>query len=102
MLFRSPDFTPASRVLGILIDGEQTESGGPDNEIYIACNTGHKPTRMQLPPLPTTARKQWFLMVDTAASAPDDFREEGRESPLSGEWFFLRPRSIQVLISKKV
>ena len=96
-----PDFSEESRVIGILIDGEQTECGGPDSEIFIACNTGYKPSRMQIPPLPKINRgKQWYLKIDTAAPAPGDFLEEGRETRMPPDWMFLRPRSIKVLITK--
>lgn len=94
------DWLPSSRALAVQLNGEKEEFDGDydDNDVYIMIN-GHGDERSFVLPRPPAAR-QWYRVVDTSLSSPDDIVDEGNEVRLEGKSYPVRGRSVVVCISK--
>ena len=95
----SPNF-----VLAFSLDGRFTGRDGdpdykPDNDFYVAMNTGPGALTFRIPSSPTGRR--WRRLVDTSASSPDDFLTEG-EGPLvlPRSTIVIPPFGVVILISE--
>ena len=66
-----------------------------DDDLYLMVNAYWEdvPFRIQ-----TGAPGDWYRVVDTSASPPDDFREENDRQKLDGLDYVVRARSTVVLI----
>jgi len=99
-----PDFGHYSRVLAYSLDGrftgrEHDHDYQLDCDFYVAMNGWHEPLRFRIPASPT--RRKWRRVVDTAATAPDDFIPEG-EGPVvaEGAYYTVAAFGLVVLVSE--
>jgi len=69
--------------------------------LHIMLNAYWEPLLFDLPPLPTGDGKHWRRIVDTALSAPDDFRDLETAPPVTGDHYRLEARSAVVLMAWK-
>lgn len=89
-----PDWSYESRDLACMLFGEQ--------DIYLMFHAGFEECRFNVPESPKRDFA-WHVSVDTALPSPDDIAFEGNERlPLCHGSYTLRPRSLVILISKKI
>ncbi|MEX2443279.1 MAG: glycogen debranching protein GlgX [Alkalispirochaeta sp.] len=92
------DWSSASYCLAVYIDGTEAGVHGSrdDDDFFIAFNSGRHRRSYTVPDV--AEQRRWVQVVDTAAEPPGDFREVGREVPVSPEGKIdLEPRSLVVL-----
>jgi len=99
----SPDWAKADKRLALRLDGSKADTFADrdDNDFFIMFNASAEGTLFIIaPPL---EGKKWFRSVDTSLESPEDIVESGNEIPLptQGE-YFVRERSVVVLLSKKI
>ena len=94
-----PDFGEKSKILGVLIDGSESESEEIDDDIFIFFNMGKEIVSFEVPELPTG--KKWYLKVNTANESPSDFIDDGHEEEVRENKLKITAHSIILLVSKK-
>jgi glycogen operon protein len=94
------DWSAASRVLGIMLDGGHAKNGYEvDDTLYIAVNMFWGALPFELPKLPWG--KNWYVSVNTDMPSPYDFHKIHEEPVLENQYsFILGPRSVVVLIGR--
>jgi isoamylase len=97
----NPDWSDASRVLGLLLCGEHVPAGKEaDDYIYVGMNMHWEKHSFQLPRLPKG--RQWQRFVDTGLPYPDEICEPGQERPLVDQNYFRAgPRSVFILTGRQ-
>ncbi|MDN5341507.1 glycogen debranching protein GlgX [Oceanotoga sp. DSM 15011] len=91
-----PDFGFYSHSLAFMINGEEyiSKDGNINDDIYVALNSYNEPLKFTLPRL---NNKNWYLIVDTSRSHPNDFL-------VSPEYiendYTLQPNSSVIMIGK--
>jgi isoamylase len=83
---------PNSRILAFTLWGQKR-----DNDLHIMLNMDMHNLDFAVPPVPD---KQWYIVADTARSAPDDIAEPGQERPFSGPTYRLEGHSVVILLAK--
>ena len=95
------DWSPASRRLALLIDGNGVSApeGRDDHDYYLMLNADREDAAFAVAPaLP--GRTGWYRAVDTALPSPRDVAEPGAEPPLPGPLCAVRGRSLVLLVSR--
>lgn len=97
----NPDWSDASRVLGLLLCGEHVPAGKEaDDYIYVGMNMHWERHSFQLPRLPKG--RQWQRFVDTSLPYADEICEPGQERPLVDQNYFRAgPRSVFILTGRQ-
>ncbi|HJP74366.1 MAG TPA: glycogen debranching protein GlgX [Pseudonocardiaceae bacterium] len=91
-----PDWSPGSRLLGMMWCGHHIENGSPDY-VYVVANTHWEGHDIQLPAL--DEGWSWRRFADTSLESPADVTEPGSEAPLSNpDSYPVGPRSVVVLV----
>lgn len=83
---------PNSRVLAFTLWGQ-----GSDNDLHVMLNMDMQNLDFAVPPV---LNKQWYVVIDTARSAPDDIAEAGQERLLNGQTCHLEGHSVMVLMAR--
>jgi len=93
-----PDWSPWSRVLGVMRCGRHAKSGSErDQHVYVVMNSHWDDHEVQLPALPEGT--QWHLFADTSATPPHDIHDLGQEPALIMPGRYLvRARSTVILV----
>ncbi len=92
-----PDWSPDSRVLGLLRSG--TKADGSPDVVYIALNAHWDTHGFQLPQLP--GGLSWHVFVNTSVPAPGDVHPVGEEPRLEEQSHALvGARSALVLVGR--
>ena len=89
-----PDWGYDSRSVACMLFSEQ--------DLYLMVHAGFEPCRFNVP---ESAKRHfgWHVAVDTALPSPDDIAFEGSERlPLCIGSYTLQPRSLVILVSKKI
>ena len=96
----SCDWSPESRVLAFLLNGDSVKGGtAKDAFIYVAINMHWETHGFQLPQLPGGIF--WHVAANTGMAAPEDIAETGREKRIGDQsGFLVGSRSIVVLVGK--
>ncbi|HMD87674.1 MAG TPA: glycogen debranching protein GlgX [Anaerolineaceae bacterium] len=96
----NPDWSSSSRVLAFMLDGKHARGGTlEDNSIYVGMNMHWDRLWFELPRLPEG--KNWHVLANTGAPAPEDIWETGCEPRLDQQdGISLGGRSVVVLVSK--
>ncbi len=91
-----PDWSPGSRLLGMMWCGHHIENGSPDY-VYVVANTHWEGHDVQLPPL--EEGWHWRRFADTSLDSPADACEPGAETPVTNpENYQVGPRSVAVMV----
>ncbi len=94
-----PDWGDYVRTLAFMLDGQQLSGEQSDDFIYVAMNMHWDDHTFELPALPRKCR--WYAFADTAAAAPNDIREPGKERRIRNQdSYTLRARAIAILIGR--
>ena len=94
-----PDWSPASRSLAFMLDGQHARGGTvPDQTLYVAFNSGWESQNFELPGLPSGER--WHVVANTSMPSPLDICEPGEEWPLDGASVLLGGRSAMILLAR--
>jgi glycogen operon protein len=99
---REMNWAHQGKTLALRIDGSRAEISWDrdDNDFYIMFNAGTRAVPFVLCPPPKG--RDWYLAVDTAAEAPDDVRERGKEPRVDhSQPYKVADRSMVVLIAKQ-
>jgi len=98
----APDWSQDSHSLACMIHGKSSipHSYVSDDDFYIMVNAGTEAVKFTHAKPPT--KKQWYVAINTARSAPHDIFETGIREPsvCMDRTFWTVPRSIVVLKSK--
>ncbi|MFC1729589.1 glycogen debranching protein GlgX [candidate division KSB1 bacterium] len=97
----APDWSANGHTLACLIHGKSSikDLHRIDNDFFLMINASAEAVKFAVPKPPT--RKQWYVAINTARSAPNDIYDEGSEASLRGDTtFWAVSRSITVLIAK--
>lgn len=87
-----PDWSAGSQSLAFTLIHPEA-----DEIIHVMVNAFHKELSFQLPPL---IEKHWYKMIDTAATAPNDFIKVGEGVTIERTSLKVRDRSIIVLMAQ--
>jgi isoamylase len=91
-----PDWSPYSRLLGMMLCGHHMPGGAPDY-VYAIANTHWEAHNVELPVI--DGGWQWRRFADTSAESPADICEPGAETTLLDPGHYLvGPRSVVVLV----
>jgi glycogen operon protein len=91
-----PDWSPGSRLLGLMWCGHHIENGAADY-VYVAANTHWEGHDVQLPPLDDGWH--WRRFADTSLDSPSDACEPGAEVAVENpENYWVGPRSVVVMV----
>ena len=91
-----PDWSPGSRLLGMMWCGHHIENGAPDY-VYVAANTHWDGHDVQLPAL--DEGWHWRRFADTSLDSPSDACEPGAEVPIENpDNYWVGPRSVVVMV----
>jgi isoamylase len=94
-----PDWSPQSRVLGVMWCGHHLDNGGPDY-VYVAANSHWEEHELQLPAVDDGWT--WHLFADTAGESPGA-AVPGAETPLRDpNWYTIGPRSVVAMVARPV
>jgi isoamylase len=95
------DWSPASRRLALLIDGNGVAApeGRDDHDYFLMLNADRGDAAFTLVPVPP-GRSGWHRAVDTALASPDDVAGPGAEAPVEGPVYRVRGRSLALLVSR--
>jgi isoamylase len=95
------DWSPRSRTLALLIDGDGVASpeGRDDHDYYLMLNAGSDEATFTVAPVPP-GHVSWYRAVDTAQPSPRDIAEPGHETRLAGSTCRVHGRSLVVLLSR--
>ena len=93
------DWSPECRTLGFMLDGRAVEDG-VDDDFLVLMNGGSGKALYQLPA--PSAGRQWHLLIDTGAAAPQDIHPEATAPVYPGRELALAGLAAAVLISKPV
>ncbi len=100
---RSPDWAKVDKRLSFRLDGSRADTFADrdDNDFFILFNASSEGALFAVAP-PAEGRK-WFRAVDTGLESPDDIVDPGHERYLAvQEEYYLRDRSMVVLLSKRI
>ncbi|HYT94648.1 MAG TPA: glycogen debranching protein GlgX [Gemmataceae bacterium] len=94
-----PDFSPSSRTLAFVLNGNQT-GREPDQDFYLACNCWRGAVAFRVPPAPSG--QPWRRVVDTSLPSSDDVTEHEEAGPVVpvGKRYALAPHSLLVLVTE--
>jgi isoamylase len=85
---------PSSADLG----GIEMESPGPRDDVHFIANAYNGDLEFELPQI---GEREWFRLVDTAQSSPNDIAEDGQEFPLlSQESYTVKEHSVVIFVAK--
>ena len=93
-VLNAPDWgDPNARTLACTLGGMQRDEA----DLHIMMNMFWEPLDFALPPVPG---RQWYRVLDTSLTAPDDIVGEGQEIKLSASNYRVDGRSVVALISR--
>jgi glycogen operon protein len=96
-----PDWSPASRTLAFMLDGDHARGGEmAGDSVYVALNTDWQAHDFELPK--AGYGRRWHVAFNTSMPAPDDAHEPGNEPPLEAAHLLAGPRSAIVLVAKPI
>jgi glycogen operon protein len=99
----SPDWAKVDKRLALRLDGSKADTFADrdDNDFFIMFNASAEGTLFII--APPMEGKKWFRSIDTSLESPEDIVESGGEVtlPTQGE-YYVRERSVVVLLSKKI
>ena len=99
----TPDWDKIGYYLSLRLDGSRAETMADrdDNDFFIMFNAGVDTQAFILAEPPT--KKEWFRVVDTGLSSPNDILLPGYEKILPSQHMYpVKARSMVILISKVV
>jgi glycogen operon protein len=90
---------PESRLLCLLLDGNEEPSDAGSYFLFLALNGDHRQREVMVPPLPSGLR--WRRAIDTSRPAGEDFVDDGAEPlPDPADRYLVNPRTTVVLLGK--
>ncbi|MBN1496890.1 MAG: glycogen debranching protein GlgX [Spirochaetes bacterium] len=94
-----PDWTPSSRSIAMLINGEYADltNGTADSDLYMIFNAEEADRVFEIPEAPSG--KRWRIALDTAKASPDDIFGPGEGPILEKDRYPVSGRSTVVLVS---
>jgi len=98
----TPDWDKIGSHLALRVDGSKAETlaDRDDNDFYIMFNSNIELQSYIIADPPS--RKEWYRVVDTGLSSPNDILLPGNEERLSSQRAYkVKARSIVILISKE-
>lgn len=96
-----PDWTPASRTLAFMLDGDHARGGlQAGDSLYAAFNTDWQGHHFELPS--AGFGRRWHVAFNTSMPAPLDAHEPGSEPSVDADHVFAGPRSALVLVAKPI
>ena len=91
-----PDWGPDSRSLAMQLT--QLHEGDARDDLFFIANSHYGDLEFELPQI---GQREWFRLVDTALTSPQDIAEDGLEFPLlSQESYLVRARSVAIFVGK--
>jgi len=95
-----PDWSPASRTIAMLINGDYAEltDGKADADLYVIFNGSRVSRNYGMPDAPSGRR--WKIALDTSEDTPRDIFESGKEPPLEGNIYYANRLSTVVLVTE--
>ncbi|MCI4626884.1 MAG: glycogen debranching enzyme GlgX, partial [Candidatus Magnetoovum sp. WYHC-5] len=95
VLLCAPDWNdPQARVLSLTLGGF-----GDEPDMHVMLNMFWETLDFEIPKVQGI---QWYRVVDTSKSSPDDIAEVGTEVHITGDKYLVEGRSVVILISKKI
>ena len=91
-----PDWGSQSRSLAMQLT--QLHDGDAREDVFFIANEHYGELEFELPQI---GEREWFRVVDTAQSSPNDIAEDGQEFPLlSQESYLVKARSVVMFVGK--
>ncbi len=91
-----PDWGSQSRSLAMQLT--QLRDGDAREDVFFIANEHYGELEFELPQI---GEREWFRVVDTAQSSPNDIAEDGQEFPLlSQESYLVKARSVVMFVGK--
>ena len=76
----------------------QLHEGDARDDLFFIANSHYGDLEFELPQI---GQREWFRLVDTALTSPQDIAEDGLEFPLlSQESYLVRARSVAIFVGK--
>ncbi|MEW7983342.1 MAG: glycogen debranching protein GlgX [gamma proteobacterium symbiont of Phacoides pectinatus] len=92
------DWSAENRLLCFLLDGRATGHGDlRDSDFFVMINGGQDGTRVTIPASPS--RKEWQVVVNTAAETPEDIHQAGVPTSVAEDEFEIAGMAAVVLMA---